>query len=260
MIEKKIHYCWFGDKPLPKEYQDYIAGWKRLCPDYEVIEWNEKNYDVTKVPYMAQAAKAGKWSFVSDYLGFDVVYEYGGIYLDTDVELVRSLDPVLDNEAFFAIEENEAGLEVAPGLGFGARAKHPLLKKLRDMYLDVDFIASDGSLNMLAVPVYTTKELEKLGYERKNELQKLDDVVIYPTKYFAPMDFLTGEIVITEKTLSIHHYSALWQSQTNLKHIQTIRKINRTFGKKLGMKINLGFRAYWALERRAKKLIGRDEQ
>ena len=86
MIPKIIHYCWFGGKELPKEYQNYINGWKKLCPDYEIIEWNETNYDINKNQYAKQAAEAGKWSFVSDYLGFDVVYEYGGIYLDTDVE------------------------------------------------------------------------------------------------------------------------------------------------------------------------------
>lgn len=255
MIPKIIHYCWFGENELPKEYQEYITGWKKLCPDYEIIEWNESNYDVDQVPYTAQAAKAKKWSFVSDYLGFDVVYRYGGIYLDTDVELIKTLDQILENDAFFAIEENENGAEVAPGLGFGAKKGHPLLKKLRDMYNEIDFIKADGSLNMVAIPVYTTKMLEKLGFKRENSLQKLDDVTIYPTPYFAPMDFLTGKIKLTNETISIHHYSALWQTPTNLKHIAKIRQNNRRFGKKWGQRINLVWRIWWAILRRVKKVL-----
>lgn len=260
MIPKIIHYCWFGGKELPKEYQNYINGWKKLCPDYEIIEWNETNYDINKNQYAKQAAEAGKWSFVSDYLGFDVVYEYGGIYLDTDVELVQTLDGILNDEIFFAIEENENGAEVAPGLGFGAKKHHPLMKQLRDMYDDISFVKEDGSLNMVAIPVYTTKLLEKKGFKRENKFQQIGSVSIYPTPYFAPMDFLTGEIELKPETISIHHYSALWQSKTNLQHIEKMRQINRRFGKKLGMRINFFYRAYWALERRAKKIVGRGQE
>lgn len=259
MIPKIIHYCWFGQNEMPKQYRQYIEGWKKICPDYEIIEWNEENYDVEQVAYTAQAAKAGKWSFVSDYLGFDVVYRYGGIYLDTDVELLQTLDHILENDAFFAIEENESGAEVAPGLGFGAKKNHPLLKQLRDMYNDLEFIKADGSLNTVAIPVYTTQLLGKIGFKRQDKLQKLGDVTIYPTTYFAPMDFLTGQINLSPETISIHHYSALWQTPTNLRHIEKMRRINRRFGKKWGMRINFWWRVWWALERRIKKLWGKSK-
>ena len=131
IIPKKIPYIWFGGNPLPKQYQDWIKTWKKFCPDYEIIEWNESNYDVTKNKYMSQAYQAKKWGFVPDYARLDVIYKYGGIYLDTDVELIANLDDLLHQEAFACFESNE---NVAFGLGVGAAKGNHLIKELRDWY------------------------------------------------------------------------------------------------------------------------------
>ncbi|KRL05067.1 glycosyltransferase family 32 protein [Liquorilactobacillus oeni] len=255
MIPKKIHYCWFGNTPLPKQYQQYIDGWKKLCPDYEIICWNETNYDIHKNRYMEQAYEEKKWSFVSDYAGFDVVYEYGGIYLDTDVELVKNLDSLLNENGFFGMETNEEGVFVAPGLGFGAAKADKIIKGLRDMYEGIRFIKKNGELNTIAIPVYATKYLVQSGFEKRNELQKIEGIMIYPTEYFAPMDFLTGKVQITEKTYSIHHYSALWQDERSRVHTEIIRRNNRRFGKKWGMKLNLFLRIGWGVARRVRSLF-----
>ncbi|MFT8740645.1 MAG: glycosyltransferase [Liquorilactobacillus satsumensis] len=255
MIPKKIHYCWFGGGQLPEQYREYLAGWQRLCPDYEIICWNEKNYDVNKNKYMAQASQQQKWSFVSDYAGFDVVYEYGGIYLDTDVELVKNLDELLDQQAFFGMESNEEGIAVAPGLGFGAEKGNPIIGGLRDMYEGLSFIKDNGELNIVAIPVYATQYLAQRGFQKTDRLQNVAGATIYPTDYFAPLDFLTGEVKLTANTYSIHHYSALWQDERSRRHTQIIRKVNQRLGKKWGMKVNWFLRAGWGIWRRLRALI-----
>ncbi|KRM89668.1 glycosyltransferase family 32 protein [Liquorilactobacillus vini] len=254
MIPKIIHYCWFGSQELPAKYQHYLASWQKKCPDYQIIRWDETNYDVRKNHYMQQAAQLGKWSFVSDYLGFDVVYQYGGIYLDTDVELLKNLDNLLNNQAFMGFEENETGFSIAPGLGFGAQKHDPIFKELCQIYDKLEFVDQNGHLNTLAVPAYTTKFLCQKGLKANNQLQTIAGIKLYPSDYFAPMDFLTGEIHLTKNTYSIHHYSATWQSPENLRHIKIIRQVNRKFGKKLGMKINWFLRASWAIKRRFKAI------
>ncbi|KRM08301.1 glycosyltransferase family 32 protein [Liquorilactobacillus ghanensis] len=255
MIPKIIHYCWFGSKELPAEYQRYLHSWQEKCPDYQIIRWDESNYDIQQNRYMAQAAAKKKWGFVSDYLSFDVVYRYGGIYLDTDVELLRNFDDVLSCQAFMGFEENEKGYSVAPGLGFGAQKNNPTILKLRQMYDGIDFITPEGKLNTLTIPVYTTDFLLKHGLQPNNQMQTTAGVKIFPTDYFAPMDFLTGEIKTTSNSHSIHHYGATWQNATNLRHIQIIRQVNRKFGKKWGMRFNWVLRANWALARRMRALF-----
>ena len=123
MIPKVIHYCWFGGNPIPEKDRRYIEGWKEKCPDYEIIEWNERNYDVSKNKYMAQAYEEKKWGFVSDYARLDLVYQYGGIYFDTDVELLKPLDNLLELEMFCGFESTKY---VNFGIGFGAEKENPV--------------------------------------------------------------------------------------------------------------------------------------
>ena len=154
-IKKVISYCWFGHNPLPEKVKICISSWKRMCPDYKIIEWNESNYDINKHPYMRDAYENKKWAFVSDYARLDIIYEHGGIYLDTDVELVRSLDTLLDCGAFLSIDKED--LSVNTGLGFGAEARNPLIKKLLSAYDNACFIKEDGSLNLKACPASQQK-------------------------------------------------------------------------------------------------------
>lgn len=204
MIPKKIHYCWFGGKPLPNSVKKCIKSWKKFCPDYEIIEWNESNYDVNKIPFIQQAYQAKKYAFVSDYVRLDIIYFEGGIYLDTDVELLKNLDPLLVNQCFLAMEL--PGL-VNTGLGFGAQKGHWFIKENMDFYRKIDFDTN----NIITCVKITTDLLKKYDFSFDNSKQVVKDISIFPTEYFCPMNYQTKELKITDNTYSIHHYDATWQ-------------------------------------------------
>ena len=145
MIPKKIHYCWFGGNPLPEFAKKYIESWKKYLPEYEIIEWNESNYDVRKIPYISQAYDAKKYAFVSDYARFDIIYEHGGVYFDTDVEVIKDMTGILEHGAFAGIESAGA---LNAGLGFATRQREPILKEILESYKDEKFLNDDGSFNV----------------------------------------------------------------------------------------------------------------
>lgn len=207
VIPKIIHYCWFGRKPIPDQYKKWMASWHRYCPDYEIREWNESNYDITKNRYMYEAYKNEKWGFVPDYARLDIIYQHGGIYLDTDVELVQNLDDLLYQKGFAGFERETA---VAFGLGFGAIKGLSIIKEMRDTYNSLHFVNSKGELNLIASPIYQTSFLLKKGLQLNGEYQKLGDLVIYPEKMFSGKCPYTRRIRLTEYTKSIHHYDASW--------------------------------------------------
>ena len=208
MIKKTIHYCWIGGNPLPKSAKKCIASWKKYCPDYEIIEWNETNYDFTKNQYMREAFEAKKWGFVPDYARLDIIYQHGGIYLDTDVEIIKSFDPILKNKGFAGFETPDY---VNFGQGFGAEEGNPVIKKLMDSYDDLRFKKEDGSLNMIASPELNTETLISIGLNRNGKKQTINDsLTIYPMDYFCPKSLNDGIIRKTENTYSIHHFDASW--------------------------------------------------
>ena len=125
MIPKKIHYCWFGNNSMPDEYIKYIDGWKKLCPDYSIIRWDESNYDVNKHPFISKAYKDRKWAFVSDYARLDIIYNNGGIYLDTDVQLIKNIDELRRFRAYVGFEAESF---INTGLGFGAEKGNIFIK------------------------------------------------------------------------------------------------------------------------------------
>lgn len=205
-IPKVIHYCWFGRNPLPERYVRWMESWKKFCPDYEIVEWNEDNYDIHANPYMEEAYEAGKWGFVSDYAHLDIIYRYGGIYLDTDVELVRSFDDLLEESAFAGFQDNC----VAFGLGFGAVAHHEGIRLLRDAYDGVHFRCPDGALNLLPSPSYQTDCLAEHGLIANGERQNVLGIEIYPCSWFSPMMHYNHRLVTNENTHSIHHFDGSW--------------------------------------------------
>lgn len=207
-----------GGNPLPESAKKCIRSWKKYCPDYEIIEWNETNYDFTKNAYMKEAYEAKKWGFVPDYARLDIVYEHGGIYLDVDVEIVKSLDELLKHEGFAGFEKDEY---VALGLGFGAEAKNKIIKHLMESYGELHFLKDDGTLNMIASPELNTDCLEKIGVKRNGKLQNINGFVFLPTDYLCPKSFNDGIIRITDNTYSIHHYDASWFSETQQKEKET---------------------------------------
>lgn len=209
MIPKKIHYCWFGRNPKPDLAQKCIRSWKRYCSDYEIIEWNEDNYDISAVPlYVRQAYEAKKWAFVTDYVRLDVVYRYGGIYLDTDVEVIKSLDRFLKHRAFFGLESPEY---INTGLGFGAERGAEILEELMADYQEIPFVLPDGSFDQTSCPVRNTQVFLKRGFLQKDEEQVVrNEMHIYPCEFFSPMSCETGIMTITPNTYSIHHFAASW--------------------------------------------------
>lgn len=207
IIPKKIHYIWFSENPLPKQLQKYVDGWKEICPDYEIICWNEKNYDIFKHPYMVEAYKAGKWSFVCDYARLDIIYNHGGIYFDTDVELVNRPDELLMQEAFIGFERLNT---VNTGSGFGATKGMPIIKELRDNYDTVKFVNHENPNDMVLCPFYETEVLKKHGLTLNGDYQVIDGMAIYPVEYFNAKSLYSNRLRITENTISIHHCSWTW--------------------------------------------------
>ena len=243
-IPKIIHYCWFGRNPLPELAQKCIASWKKFFPDYEIKEWNEDNYDVNKIPYIKEAYEAKKYAFVSDYARFDVLYQYGGIYFDTDVEVIKSFDEILKNGPFMGCErngtENEASkVAVNPGLGFSMIPGMETIKLILDEYHKSSFITEQGLNTLKTIVVFTTDELEKLGLQNCNEPQSIGGFMIYPKQYFSPKDLDTKKLTITKNTYSIHHYDASWAEWYDRREGERAPKLKRLFGKWLGGKINL---------------------
>lgn len=234
MIPKKIHYCWFGRNPLPESAQKCISSWRKFLPDYEIIEWNEDNFDVNTIPYTAQAYEAKKYAFVSDYARFDILYRYGGLYFDTDVEVIRPMDDIIAAGSFMGFEVNPSVERpygaVAPGLGIGAEKGMELYKAILDYYAKLNFVQPDGSYNMTdAVVNITTRELIKAGLQDKQGAQKVAETIIYPSDYFNPFDDATGRLNRTANTHTIHWFTKTWLNVSPL-HQKLSRLSHRIFG------------------------------
>lgn len=212
-IPKIIHYCWFGNSPKNKLIKQCLESWKKKCPDYKIIEWNESNYDITKNQYMYEAYKNKKWAFVTDYARLDIIYEYGGIYLDTDVELLSSLDVCLSNKAFMGFHTVN---QVNTGCIVGSISKYELIKELRDAYNDREFLLENNELNLKTCNLYETEFFFQRGLKLNNTIQTIQGMKIYPKEYFAPKSPITGILKVTPKTMAIHHYNATWYPK-NLK-------------------------------------------
>ena len=220
-IPKVIHYCWFGGNPLPELAIKCIASWKKHLPDYEIKEWNESNFDVYRVVYTTEAYRLKKYAFVSDYARFWILYNYGGIYFDTDVEVIQSMDDILSKGTFAGFEcqegkplDNPNGT-MNPGLGIGVWKGHPFFKIILDFYDHDHFVGWDGK-NTGVVPFRVTRFLD---YNHKEVLPdgsvKVSDLRIYPIDYFCPLNYFTSEMNITKNTRTIHHYMASWVKKRN---------------------------------------------
>lgn len=218
-IPPKIHYCWFGRNKQSDMVKKCIESWYKFCPNYEIICWNEDNYDINKNNYMKEAYNQGKWGFVPDYARLDIIYREGGIYLDTDVELIQSLD-CLRADGMFCAAVNE--MAIALGAGFGAVKNHPLIRKMRDYYDDKKFIRDDGTLNLNACTIYQNEVLSENGFLTFNTYQKKEDTVIYPAGVFLSRDY-TNFQTISSKTIGIHQGSGSWYTNTMKQNIYSVK-------------------------------------
>lgn len=226
LIPKKFHYFWFGNGEKPDSVLKCIESWKKYCPDFEIIEWNENNYDIHKHPFMEKAYQEKKWAFVSDYARLDVLYEHGGIYLDTDVEILKDFSPLCANQAYIGFERPDL---VNDGQGFGGMQHFPLFKEMLACYDDLD--------EYIESPKLRTKVLLYHGLKQDGARQNVAGMEIYPIDYFCPKSFATGRINKTDNTYSIHHFDGSWHGKNGMKYIQLMRLLNRMFGIKNGQKI-----------------------
>lgn len=232
MIPKKINYCWFGHNPLSELAAKCIRSWRKYCPDYEIIEWNESNFDIYSCDYVREAYESQKWAFVSDYARFKILYENGGLYFDTDVELIQPLDDLINQGAFLGCEFNSKGsIVINPGLGLAAEPRMTFYKEMLELYEKKHFFLKDGEYNLTTIVDYTTQALMHHGYRECSQIQHIKEIYIYPPDYFCPMNFKTGEIKISNNTKSIHHYSMSWVEEWYKIWILRERKLNRLIGK-----------------------------
>ena len=240
MIPKVIHYCWFGGKPLPRLANKCIASWVKFFPDYEVIEWNEHNYNVNKIAYTKQAYETGKYAFVSDYARFDILYHHGGIYFDTDVEVIKPFNDILMRGAFMDCEVDGTDLKtlkhsnntisINPGLGIAATPGLDIYNKVLEYYSNQHFIFEDGSQNLETVVTKVTKILLEQGLNDRKGIQNVGEITIYPKEFFNPKNNNTGVIEITENTHSIHWYAMTWLSSLDRIRSRITQPVHRLFG------------------------------
>ncbi len=216
VIPKKIHYCWFGRGKIPDFLRNCIQSWERNCPDYEIIRWNEDNYDINKHSYVEEAYKHKKYGFVSDYARLDILYEHGGIYLDTDVFLEKNLDDLLYQDGFVGVEKWG---NINTGGGCGFIKEHPILKKMIEYRDSFHFELPDGSLNIETNGLYETKVFLEEGFKPCNELQEVADVTVYPSYIHHPYDYMSCETSRRETTVSVHYFYGGWMAEN--------QKINR---------------------------------
>ncbi|MBO4601338.1 MAG: glycosyl transferase [Bacilli bacterium] len=237
-IPKIIHYCWFGNNPMPKIVKDCIKSWETKCPDYKIKLWNENNFDFNENEYVKQAYDAKKWAFVSDFARLFIIYNEGGVYLDTDVELLKKLDSLLEYDAFFAKEDD---VNFNTGIGFGAKKHNNIVKKMLDSYNDKKFITKDG-YDLTPCPITNTKVINDL-YPNMDLCDKkiIDNVCFLSKEYFCPIDYETGKKKITKNTIAIHHFSQSWLTRKDkIKHFVKkclILLIGRNNAKKIIKKI-----------------------
>lgn len=223
MIPKIIHYCWFGRNPKPKLAERCIESWKKYCPDYEIVEWNEDNFDVNMNGYTRMCYEQKKYAFLSDYARLVVVAKHGGVYFDTDVEVVKPFEDLLDHSAFFGFED---GMHVNTGIGFGSEANNELT---RAMLAEYDALLS-GEKGVIGCPVLNTQALVKYGLVLNGEKQILGHAVVYPIDWFNPYDDPTGRLSKTGNTHSIHWYSKSWMSKGKVLRSMLTKPLHRIFG------------------------------
>jgi len=206
MIPKKIHYCWFGKRPLSKIAKKCIVSWKKYCPDYEIIQWNENNFDINYCNYSRQAYDAGKYAFVSDVARFYILVNHGGIYMDVDHEILKPIDYFLQCKAFCGLQ---AKAEIGLGI-LGCEKNFELFKEFLNEYNNIKFKKENGEFDITVVNLRFMEFCSKYGFVKSDKLQNIIDLSIFPSEYFYATSFETYKTTITGNTYSNHHYIGSW--------------------------------------------------
>ena len=253
-IPKILHYCWFGGKPKPPLAEKCIRSWRKFCPDFEIREWNESNFDLEQVPaYVRQAYEAGRWAFVTDYVRLRALTEVGGVYLDTDVEIVRPLEPFLKHEAFAGFEHLE---RVQTGV-LACRKGFPLFQEFLAYYDTAVFRRPDGSMDTTTNVEILTGICRKKGLVFNDTFQVVDGLAVYPREVFCPVDYDTMKLKKTRKTVTIHWFSGSWQTQEDLRILEEERRWKR-WEQRSNLRVAIGSRLFGASGyEKLKKLLWR---
>lgn len=216
MIEKIIHYCWFGNKKIPKKYKKYILTWKKYFPDYEIIEWNERNFPIDDYPFAKEAYESGKYAFVSDVARMHALYEYGGIYFDTDVEVIKSMDDLLLDNIDGIIGEESIDMK-SFGTGFIALKKHHEISKMFLEYYDTHTFFNDNKVSTFPNTLILAKILkEKYSIIPDGKIKKIGNINIFPSNYFTCYNDYIGKYYITNESRCIHHFGNSWGNKIGI--------------------------------------------
>jgi mannosyltransferase OCH1-like enzyme len=239
MIPKIIHYCWVGPNPIPEKELQCINSWKKYLPGYELRFWNEKTFNISSNTFASQAYEHKNYAFVSDYIRTKVLYDHGGVYLDTDVEILSNLDQILAKEHCFLGFETRAKVGTAI---MGFTPKHPVLEKFMNFYQSNNFKDDKGNVNTIANVTILTDILSKFGLVANGTAQIVTDIEIYAREYFYPKKIAENEFRVTEQTMAIHKCSNSWMTDKerarggNKIWINIMRPLLRTF-RGLGLKV-----------------------
>ncbi len=230
MIPKIIHFCWLSGDAYPELIKKCMDSWNKICPDYEVVCWNTKNFDINICDYTKEAFAQKKYAFVSDYIRLYALYHYGGIYLDSDIEVMKKFDDLLDNKAFTSFEKEYT---VAAWI-FGSEKGNPIFKEFLDYYRDRHFVLPDGTMDLTPNPIPITQICKKHGLMMNGMIQKLDYITIYSKDFFCPYDRATEKLNITENTHTIHYFNGSWISDGKKKIIERRKQVIKKYGKFAG--------------------------
>lgn len=222
--KKYLHYCWFGDKKLPGSAKRYMRTWKKFLPDYEIVCWSENNIDLEECPFIKEAYEQKKWAFVADYARVKALYEYGGIYLDTDIAIKKNVDFLLDDSAFVGVEDSGY---VAAGVWGAKKPGSYLAGEVLKFYRSQSHFDS-SDLYAITIPRIMTEILERDGFRKQvNEIQEVHNTYIYPREYFYPLSYDHENNVFTDKTCMVHYSDASWTSKAEKRDIRLIRMLGR---------------------------------
>ena len=229
MIPKVIHYCWFGRGKMPKLAEICIASWKKYLPEYELHLWNEDTFDVNSNLFTKQAYESRKFAFVTDYVRLYALYHHGGVYMDTDVEVLKNMDYFLQFPAFSGFEDD---IHIPTGL-MASVEKGKWVSTLLSYYDNQPLIQPDGTLKCLTNTSIISQMTKEMGFVPNGKYQIIDnEVYIFPKDFFCPKSQITGDILLTNNTYCIHHFSGSWMPLRNKRMTYVKRKLMKILGVK----------------------------